>query len=109
MPISNRPWSDISESDYADAGDYCAASLIDLNEGSDKSKGLCKLPVREPRSMGGALNRNGVHAAYNALAGGRGGVQASPDVKRKAARRLLSLYRELNEEPPEGLRRLASG
>jgi hypothetical protein len=104
MPISNRPWSDISESDYKDAAAFCDASLIDLNDpGDEKVKGKCKLPVREP---GGALNRNAVHSAAAALAGARGGIQAPPEEKRKAARKLARLYSELDEEPPESVKRL---
>lgn len=105
MPISNKPWSNISESDYKDAEEYCDACLIDLNEsGEDKVKALCKLPVYEPN---GALNRNAVHAAAAALAGARGGVDAPLEAKRKAARKLIALYRELEEEPPESIKRLA--
>ncbi len=107
MPISNKPWSSVSESDYQDAAVFCKASLIDLNPpGEEKVKGNCKLPVYEP---GGALNRGAVHAAAAVLAGARGGVQAPPEEKRKAARKLLRLYSELEEEPPESLRRLAGG
>lgn len=105
MAISDRPWGSISESDYQDADQFCAACLIDLNPpGKEKTKALCKLPVREPD---GTINRNAVHAAAAALAGARGGVQAPPDQKRKAARTLMRLYRLLDEEPPESLRRLA--
>ncbi len=107
MPISNKAWSSVSESDYRDAAAFCNACLIDLNPpGSEKVKGNCKLPVYEP---GGALNRNAVHAAAAVLAGGRGGVNAPAEAKRKAARKLLRLYSELDEEPPESLRRLAGG
>jgi hypothetical protein len=106
--ISDRPWSEISDSDYADAKDLCAASLIDLNRaGEEKKKELCKLPVREPRKMGGALNRNAVHAAAVVLAGGRGGVDAPADEKRKAARKLVRLYRELDEDAPDSITKLA--
>ena len=105
MPISNRPWGDITDADYKDTADYCAACLIDLNDpDSEKIKGKCKLPVKEP---GGALNRNAVHAAAAALAGARGGVQAPGEDKRKAARKLVSLYRELDEEAPDSVKRLA--
>ena len=105
MAISNKPWGLISESDYAGADQFCAACLIDLNPpGQEKTKGNCKLPVKEP---GGALNRNGVHAAAAALAGARGGVDAPPGEKRKAARKLVRLYGELNEDPPESIKRLA--
>jgi hypothetical protein len=76
-----------------------------LNEaGEEKVKDKCKLPVKEP---GGTYNRNGIHAAAGALAGARGGVQAPAAEKKKAARKLVRLYREMDEEPPESLRRLA--
>lgn len=106
MPtFSDKPWGNISESDYRDAEHFCASSLIDLNPpGKEKVKALCKLPVKEP---GGAYNRNGIHAAAAALAGARGGVNAPPEAKRKAARVLIRLYRQMDEEPPESLRRIA--
>lgn len=106
MAISDKPWGQFSDSDYADAGALCDASLINLNTGPrrDWTKANCKLRVYEP---GGDLNRNGVHAAAAVLAGGRGGVQAPPDAKRAAARKILSLYRQLKEQAPESIRRLA--
>ena len=105
MPISDKPWSSISEAGYKDAESFCKACLIDLNEpGKPKTKNACKLPVREPS---GALNRNAVHAAAAALAGARGGVDAPLAEKRKAAKKLLSLYAELKEEPPENIKKLA--
>jgi hypothetical protein len=105
MAFSDRPWGSISESDYTDADQFCAACLIDLNPpGKEKVKANCKLPVKEP---GGAYNRNAIHAAAAALAGARGGVQAPPEAKRKAARALIRLYRQMDEEPPESLRRIA--
>ena len=106
MAVSNEPWSNFSDGDYADAGALCDASLINLNDGSRSgwTKANCKLRVYEPD---GDLNRNGVHAAAAVLAGGRGGVQAPPAAKRSAARKLMSLYRQLKEAPPESLRRLA--
>jgi len=105
MPFSGKPWGSISESDYKDADAFCAACLIDLNEpGAQKVKAKCKLPVKEP---GGQYNVNAIHAAAAALAGARGGVDAPPEEKRKAARRLVRLYAEMKEEPPESLRRLA--
>jgi hypothetical protein len=107
VAISNAPWGSISQADYPDAAAYCAASLIDENPaGQPKVKGACKLPVREP---GGALNRNGVHAAAARLVGAGGGVQASPESKRAAARKLVRLYGELKETPPDSVRRMATG
>jgi hypothetical protein len=76
-----------------------------LNEpGEEKIASKCKLPVREPN---GAYNRNALVAAAKALLGARGGVDAPMEEKRRAARRLVRLYREADMEPPEGLLRLA--
>ena len=106
--VSNRPWDSIAEADYEDAEEYCRASLIDLNPpGEPKRKQRCKLPVREPRSKGGKLNRNAVHAAAVVLAGGRRGVKAPAEAKRNAAQELLRLYDKLGEEPPDSIRKLA--
>lgn len=106
MAVSNEPWSNFSESDYADAAAYCRACLIDENApGKPKTKDACKLPVYEPD---GDLNRNGVHAAAAVLAGGRGGVQASSAAKSAAARKLLRLYGQCGDVPPDSLRAMAS-
>jgi hypothetical protein len=106
MAISEKPWSNITAADYPTPAAYCEASLIDLNTGRDKAKGNCKLPIYEP---GGALNRAAVHAAAAVLAGGRGGVDAPPDAKRAAARKLVSAYRQLEEDAPDAVKRLAAG
>lgn len=103
MTISDKPWSRFSESDYSDEQWY-EACLIKPAKSEYTARAQAKLPVREPD---GTLNRNGVHAAAAALAGARGGVKASPEEKRKAARALIRLYRELDEEPPESIKRLA--
>ena len=105
--VSSKPWSQFSESDYADAGSYCDACLVNNNTGprSRWSKAQCHLPVREP---GGALNANGVHAAAARLAGAGGGVTSiSPAERRAAARKLLGYYSQLKETPPDSLVRLA--
>lgn len=101
MPFSNRPWSEFSESDYKTAEQFCSACLIDLNPpGKPKVKELCKLPVKEP---GGTYNRNGIHAAAVRIHQ----THAPREEKRKAARKLIRLYREMGEEPPDSLKRLA--
>lgn len=106
MAVSDKPWGSFSAADYTPE-QYCRAALIDLNApGAAKTKGLCKLPVREPD---GTLNRNGVHAAAAVLAGARGGVDAPPDQRRAAARALVAAYRQLDEPPPPSLSRLGSG
>lgn len=106
MAISKKPWGQFSDSDYPDAQAFCDASLINLNSGprSDWTKSNCKLRVYEP---GGDLNANGVHAAAAVLAGARGGVDAPAQAKRSAAKKLVSLYRELKEQAPDAVRRLA--
>lgn len=81
-----------------------ASTLIDTGEGDPASKDRYKLPVKEP---GGAVNRNAVHAAAAALAGGRGGVQAPAAEKKRAARALLRLYAEMQEDAPPSLKRMA--
>ena len=105
MAVSDKPWGSISEADYPTPESFCAACLIDLNEGDGpKTKEKCKLPIREP---GGAVNRNGVHAAAAALAGARGGVSAPASEKAKAARALMRHYGAMDEDAPDSLRRMA--
>lgn len=101
--VSNKVWSRFKESDYT-LEQWCRACLIhEVRKPTAKSQ--CKLPVREPD---GTLNRNGVHTAAAVLAGARGGVKTTPENKRRAARELVRLYRrELKEEPPESILRMA--
>jgi HK97 family phage prohead protease len=100
---STTPWGNFTAADYTPE-QYRRACLIDTGEGDVDSKDRYKLPVREP---GGALNVGGVHAAAGALAGARGGLSVSADQKRAAARKLIRLYGEIGEEPPDSLRSLA--
>jgi len=103
MAVSDKPWSNFTESDYTPE-QYKRACLIDTGQGPPDSKSRYKLPVLEPD---GALNRNGVHAA----AGGHGvsAVQGCSDAQRRAAaRKLVSMYKmDLNEDPPESLIKMA--
>jgi hypothetical protein len=103
MAVSDRAWSRFTEADYTPEQWY-EACLIKPPKSEYTAKAQAKLPVREPD---GVLNRNGVHAAAAALAGARGGVKATSEEKRTAVRALLKLYRELEEEPPESIKRLA--
>jgi hypothetical protein len=105
MAVSTKPWGDITEADYADAADYCDASLVNLNDGPRGrwSKAQCHLPIREPKAMGGMVNRNALGAAAAALAGARGGVQLPPDAKRQAARALVRQYLAAGMAPPPSL------
>jgi hypothetical protein len=103
MPFADGSWE--SPEGKLEAAEFCQVCLIDENPaGEPKVKGLCKLPVRA--APGGPFNRTAMHAAAAALAGARGGVKASAESKRKAARRLIRLYGEAGEEPPESLRRM---
>ena len=81
-----------------------ASTLIDTGEGDPDAKERYKLPVREPS---GAYNRNAIHAAAAALAGGRGGVDAPPAAKKSAARKLVRLYAEMKEDAPPSIKRMA--
>jgi len=98
--VSDTPWSKFSQSDYSDEQWQRACVLDRGADAGGTAKQRYALPVREP---GGALNRNGVHSAAGALAGSRGGVTASPEAKRSAARKLLSLYKQIGDEPPDSL------
>lgn len=100
--FSSAPW-DGSASRFSPE-QWKASTLVDTGEGDPASKDRYKLPVREP---GGAINRNAVHAAAAALAGGRGGVQAPPAEKKSAARALVRLYAEMQEDAPPSLKRMA--
>jgi HK97 family phage prohead protease len=101
--VSDTPWGNFSQADYSPE-QWKKACLVDTGQGDEGSKGRYKLPVREP---GGALNRNGVHAA----AGGHGigavdGI--TEDERRKVAKELVSMYTgDLKEEPPPSLEKLA--
>lgn len=103
MPFSDKPWSNFDASDYS-VEQWHRACLIHLHEGEPTSKDQCKLPVREPS---GTLNRNAIHAAAAALAGARTPLNAPADEKRKAARKLISLYKEMGEVAPDSTFRLA--
>jgi hypothetical protein len=97
--ISEKPWSEYTKADYTPE-QWHRSCLIHTHDGAPTSKDQCKLPVRTPN---GAINRNGVHAAAAALAGARGGVQASDEQTSKARTSLIRLYGELDEEPPPSL------
>lgn len=99
MHVSEKPWSEYSKSDYTPE-QWHRACLIHLHDGAPTSKDQCKLPVRTPN---GAVSRPGVHAAAAALAGARGGVDASDEQKASAARALVRYYNSFNETPPESL------
>lgn len=106
--VSERAWSEIKASDYADAQDYNNSCLIPGDGKNDAKTG--KLPVREPAAMGGKLNRNACHSAASVLAGGMGGLSAvSPADKKAAAKLLLRYYKLWLKEPaPASLVQMAN-
>ena len=105
MAIVNKAW-DGSASRWPDTPSFCDSCLINANTGDRKDwvQSACKLPVKEP---GGDINSNAVHAAAAALAGGRGGVNASPSDKKKAARALMRYYGQMKEDCPPSLKNMA--
>ena len=106
MPFTNEPWDGGAVESGQDAESFCKCCLVDLNPaGKAKVKALCKLPVRA--TPGGPYNVNSMIACASVLAGGRGGMDAPAEAKRKAAKRLLSLYAELGKPAPGELRRIA--
>jgi hypothetical protein len=109
MPdISDRPWSGVTRASYTTAAEYCAACLIDQNPSvAPKTKSRCKLPVYEPRALGGRLNRNAVRAAADRLVRARGGVEASLAERQAAARSLIELFQAIGDPPPRSLIALA--
>lgn len=97
---------DGSASRYPDTETFCKYCLIDSNpSGEKKIQANCKLPYAEPD---GTLNSNAVHAAAAALAGARGGLKdVSAQDKKAAARKLVRLYGELKETPPDSIKNMA--
>lgn len=96
--ISEKPWSDFSESDYT-LEQWIKACLIVVGDGSAKSQG--KLPILEPN---GDLNKNAVHAAAGRI-GQLKGVTA--EEKKAAAKKLVAAYKKIGEDAPESLTELA--
>lgn len=103
--FTDKPW-DGTQARWKNPATYVQDCLIDLTPpGKPKEYQYGKLPVREPD---GAYNVNGMHSAAAVLAGGMGGLKGVPPVKKRAAaRKLLALYRERKENPPDSLKRLA--
>jgi len=108
LELSTKPWGDITDADYADAGDYAAASLVNLNEGPRArwSKDRVHLPVREPAAQGGQVNRNALAFAAAQLMGARGGVNLPLEVRTRAAADLVRLYVQVGIAPPDALVRM---
>lgn len=101
---------DGAASNYDDTDAYCSACLIDVNAAAgntEKKQTHCMLPVKPPGSN--AMADKAIFAA----AGGRGisAVKKPSDVSQAdwdkavqvAAKKIVSAYKELEREPPEGV------
>jgi hypothetical protein len=98
--VSDSQW-DGSASRFTDA-QYKSSCIVNRG-GKGSVKEECSLPVREPD---GTLNRAAVHSA----AGRIGSLtKVTPDQKKTAARKLISLYRgQLKEIPPPNLMKMVA-
>ena len=100
MAFTNVPWT--SPETELDANDYCSVCLLDLNEGGGaKVKGKCYLPIKS--TPGGEVNMNAMASAAAYL----GKIKVPPEARRKAAKKLRSLYRQADREPPAMVKRYA--
>lgn len=97
--FSDEPWSNFKQSDYS-VEQWHAACLIHNHEGEATSKSQCKLPCKTPA---GVTNKNAVYAAVAALAGARGGVDATPEQKASAAKTLAGYYKDMGKDIPPSL------
>ncbi len=61
MPFTNAAWDGGAVESGQEPEAFCRCCLIDLNEGGEKSKAACKLPVRS--RPGGSYNTNAIAAA----------------------------------------------
>lgn len=102
--VTHKPW-DGSPARFTDE-EYQRSCLIDRGGSDMPTKERCSLPVLEPN---GDVNANALGAAAAALAGARGGLRmVSPEMKAKAARKLMRYYGQAEMDPPDSLRRLAA-
>jgi len=116
--VSNRAWGDVDKSaiwqrlkQALQDGESGAAAavrevyaVVKAEINADLTQADCWGPHHEVRQDGTVvLNRNGLIAAAQALAGARAEPDLTPEQRRQAARHLLRHYRELELEPPESL------
>lgn len=98
--VSDAAW-DGSASRFTDP-QYKRSCIINRG-GKGSVKEECSLPVREPD---GTLNRAAVHSAAGRISGL---TRVTPEEKRAAARKLMSLYRgALKEDVPPRLLKIAA-
>lgn len=96
--IVNRPWN--GSASRFDDEQYERSCLV-CRPGDESVKERCSLPVLEPD---GALNVQGMHAAASRL----NQTGLSPDLKARAARKLVRYYRQAGEDPPPSVVSIAS-
>jgi len=88
--FSNEAWDAGRAAKGKTAGEYCAICLIDANpKGAEKIKAKCNLPLQY--TSGGPYVRMAIRNAMGRIFQVTG---APADVKRKAARRLITLARQ---------------
>jgi HK97 family phage prohead protease len=97
-PVSDAPF-EATVGDFTDE-QWAASCVLDPGPGEGTAKQRMRLPIRTPD---GRLNRAAVHHAASAIAH----VDAPAGVVLTAARRLVSAYAQLGEQPPAGLLELA--
>jgi hypothetical protein len=93
--VSDKPWSGFTQSDYSPAQWKSACVMHLAPEPVPMSNH--KLPIKEP---GGALNKNGVHAAAARF----NQTQGPADAKAAAKAALRGAYSQIGEEPPDVLK-----
>ena len=98
--VTDAAW-DGSASRFTDE-QYARSCVLDRGPDAGTAKQRYSLPVREPD---GTLNKNAVHSAAGRISGVKG---ASLSQKKAAARKLISLYRKIGDQPPDDLRSLVS-
>ena len=96
--VSDKPWSDFTQSDYT-PDQWKQACCMHLGDACPPMSDH-KLPIKEP---GGALNRNGVHAAAARF----NQVDGPPEAKAAAKSKLRGAYSQIGEEPPDVLKATA--
>lgn len=119
--VSEKAWGDVDKSDIwrrlkeALQNDEAGAkeavremyAVLKAAPNADLTQADCWGPHHEIIDDALVLNRHGLFAAAQALAGARAEPNLTPEQKRSAARHLLRHYRELDLLAPESIRALA--
>lgn len=101
MPFTDESWS-TPESDLTPE-QFCSVCLIDLNEGREKIKAKCYLPLK--KAPGAPYNKAAIRNAMGQIFKTK---NVPAEAKRKAARTLVRLAAEAGiEVASDAIRRLA--